>query len=165
MTGEMNRPDEARPAEHSDNEKSKLPERDDGYIPGSRNIPYRLVGEYGEELKNGKPVVTICESGSRAAIAASVLAAAGVDARPVLHGGIPDWEERGGATGQRLQHRGVDFEKPALFQRVADRADNGDALARHRARLGAHDQVHVALPHPRLFAHLFVRDGQRPQRL
>jgi rhodanese-related sulfurtransferase len=43
-------------------------------------------------------VVTICESGARAAIAASVLAAAGVDARPVLRGGIPDWEERGGAT-------------------------------------------------------------------
>jgi rhodanese-related sulfurtransferase len=76
----------------------ELHERDDGYIPGSRNIPYRLVREYGEELKNGRPVVTICESGARAAIAASVLAAAGVDARPVLRGGIPDWEERGGAT-------------------------------------------------------------------
>jgi rhodanese-related sulfurtransferase len=43
-------------------------------------------------------VVTICESGSRAAIAASVLAAAGVDARPVLHGGIPDWQVSGGHT-------------------------------------------------------------------
>jgi glyoxylase-like metal-dependent hydrolase (beta-lactamase superfamily II)/rhodanese-related sulfurtransferase len=76
----------------------ELHERDDGYIPGSRNIPYRLVREYGEELKNGRPVVTICESGARAAIAASVLAAAGVDARPVLHGGVPDWEQSGGAT-------------------------------------------------------------------
>jgi hydroxyacylglutathione hydrolase len=77
----------------------ELHERDDGYIPGSRNIPYRLVGEYGEELKaSDRPVVTICESGARAAIAASMLAAAGVDARPVLHGGIPDWEANGGAT-------------------------------------------------------------------
>ena len=77
----------------------ELHERDDGYIPGSRNIPYRLVREYGEELKAaGRPVVTICESGARAAIAASVLAAEGVDARPVLHGGIPDWEQHGGAT-------------------------------------------------------------------
>ena len=42
--------------------------------------------------------MTICESGARAAVAASVLAASGVDARPVLHGGIPDWEARGGAT-------------------------------------------------------------------
>jgi hydroxyacylglutathione hydrolase len=77
----------------------ELHERDDGYIPGSRNIPYRLVREYGHELKtDGRPVVTICESGARAAVAASVLAAAGVDARPVLDGGIPDWEARGGAT-------------------------------------------------------------------
>jgi rhodanese-related sulfurtransferase len=77
----------------------ELHERDDGFIPGSRNIPYRLVREYGEELKDeGRPVVTICESGARAAVAASVLAASGVDARPVLHGGIPDWEARGGST-------------------------------------------------------------------
>jgi rhodanese-related sulfurtransferase len=77
----------------------ELHERDDGYIPGSRNIPYRLVREYGDELKEEqRPVVTICESGARAAIAASVLAAAGVEARPVLHGGIPDWEKTGGAT-------------------------------------------------------------------
>jgi hydroxyacylglutathione hydrolase len=77
----------------------ELHERDDGYIPGSRNIPYRLVREYGEELKTtGRPVVTICESGARAVVAASVLAAAGVEARPVLHGGIPDWEANGGAT-------------------------------------------------------------------
>ena len=77
----------------------ELHERDDGYIPGSRNIPYRLVREYGDELKEEQRlVVTICESGARAAIAASVLAAAGVEARPVLHGGIPDWEENGGTT-------------------------------------------------------------------
>jgi hydroxyacylglutathione hydrolase len=77
----------------------ELYERDDGFIPGSRNIPYRLVREYGDELKDdGRLVVTICESGARAAIAASVLAASGVDARPVLHGGIPDWEARGGST-------------------------------------------------------------------
>ena len=37
-----------------------------------------------------RPIVTICESGPRAAIAASVLHAAGLDARPVLDGGIDD---------------------------------------------------------------------------
>ncbi len=42
--------------------------------------------------------MTICESGPRAAIAASVLVAAGVDARPVLDGGIADWQRRGGPT-------------------------------------------------------------------
>jgi hydroxyacylglutathione hydrolase len=67
-------------------------ERDEGYIPGSRNIPYRLVREWADDLQGGKPVVTICTSGHRAGVAASLLAAAGVDARPVLHGGVPDWD-------------------------------------------------------------------------
>jgi hydroxyacylglutathione hydrolase len=67
-------------------------ERDEGYIPGSLHIPYRLLRTSGTDgVDPGKPVVTICESGARAGIAASVLAAAGVDARPVLHGGIDDW--------------------------------------------------------------------------
>ena len=73
-------------------------ERDRGYIPGSRNIPYRLVREWADDLQGGKPVVTICNSGARAGVAASVLAASGIDARPVLHGGIDDWAERGGET-------------------------------------------------------------------
>jgi hydroxyacylglutathione hydrolase len=75
-------------------------ERDAGYIPGSRNVPYRLLRAYGASVANGKRIVTICESGARAGIAASVLAAAGVDARPVLHGGIPDWQRRGGQLVQ-----------------------------------------------------------------
>jgi hydroxyacylglutathione hydrolase len=70
-------------------------ERDDGYIPESRHIPYRLVGEFADELQNGRTVVTVCESGARAAVAASVLAAHGVPARPVLDSGIPDWRRRG----------------------------------------------------------------------
>jgi hydroxyacylglutathione hydrolase len=73
-------------------------ERDDGYIPGSRNIPYRLVREWADDLQGGKPLLTICSSGSRASVAASVLAASGIDARPVLHGGVQDWAERGGDT-------------------------------------------------------------------
>lgn len=70
-------------------------ERDDGYIPGSRNIPYRLLRAAAPPF-DGKPVVTICESGPRATIAASVLQAAGVAARPVAEGGIAEWRRRGG---------------------------------------------------------------------
>jgi hydroxyacylglutathione hydrolase len=74
-------------------------ERDEGHVPGSRHLPYRTARAAAEAgLLNGRPVVTICESGARAAIAASVLQAAGVDARPVLNGGIPDWRARGGET-------------------------------------------------------------------
>jgi hydroxyacylglutathione hydrolase len=74
-------------------------ERDEGHVPGSRHLPYRTARAAAEAgLLNGRPVVTICESGARAAIAASVLQALGIDARPVLDGGIPDWRARGGET-------------------------------------------------------------------
>jgi hydroxyacylglutathione hydrolase len=72
-------------------------ERDEGYIPGSRHIPYRLVRAFRDELENGRPVVTICSTGARAGVAASVLVAEGVHARPVLDGGIDDWQQRGHA--------------------------------------------------------------------
>jgi hydroxyacylglutathione hydrolase len=75
-------------------------ERDAGYIPGTLHIPYRLLrAAGGDGLDPDRPIVTICESGARAGIAASVLVAAGLDARPVLHGGINDW------TGPTVEFR------------------------------------------------------------
>jgi hydroxyacylglutathione hydrolase len=74
-------------------------ERDEGYIPGTRHIPYRLVrAAAGGAIDRDRPVVTLCESGARAAVAASVLAAEGYDARPVLGGGIGAWQANGGQT-------------------------------------------------------------------
>ena len=70
-------------------------ERDDGYIPGSRHVPYRLMRSCCPDLPEEVPLVTICESGPRAAIGASVLRARGYDARPVVGGGMTDWLARG----------------------------------------------------------------------
>jgi hydroxyacylglutathione hydrolase len=70
-------------------------ERDDGYIPGSRNVPYRLMRTCCPDLPEGSRVVTICNSGPRAVIAASILRAKGLDARPVADGGMADWLARG----------------------------------------------------------------------
>jgi hydroxyacylglutathione hydrolase len=70
-------------------------ERDRGYIPGSLHIPYRRIGACVEHLRDRETIVTICESGSRASTAASILAASGVDARPVLGEGVSDWRARG----------------------------------------------------------------------
>jgi len=68
-------------------------ERDTGYIPGSRNIPYRLLRKLGcGALDRSKPVVTVCESGPRAAIAASLLARDGFDARAVSPGGVASFD-------------------------------------------------------------------------
>jgi glyoxylase-like metal-dependent hydrolase (beta-lactamase superfamily II)/rhodanese-related sulfurtransferase len=71
-------------------------ERDTGYIAGSRNIPYRLLPSLGADVPTDRPVVTICESGARAGIAASILAGQGIAARPVLEGGVTAWAARGG---------------------------------------------------------------------
>jgi rhodanese-related sulfurtransferase len=75
-------------------------ERDRGSIPGSHHLPYRVARQTAESglCSAGHPIVTICETGSRAGIAASVLQAAGLDARPVLEGGMAEWRERGGET-------------------------------------------------------------------
>ena len=73
-------------------------ERDSGYIAGSRNIPYRLIALGAAELPDDRPLVTICESGPRAAIAASILSSRGYDARAVADGGIDDWQSSGRPT-------------------------------------------------------------------
>jgi hydroxyacylglutathione hydrolase len=73
-------------------------ERDDGYIPESRHIPYRRVRDFAGELAADGTVVTICQTGARASLAASILAAEGVSARPVIAGGVPDWEAAGKPT-------------------------------------------------------------------
>jgi rhodanese-related sulfurtransferase len=73
-------------------------ERDTGYIAGSLNIPYRLLALGEANLPRDKPIVTICETGPRAAIAASILAARGFDAHPVVNGGIDSWMAAGKPT-------------------------------------------------------------------
>jgi len=70
-------------------------ERDEGYIPGTRNVPYRLMRTCCPDLPEDQPIVTICNSGPRAAIAASILRARGLDARPVVDGGMNEWLARG----------------------------------------------------------------------
>jgi hydroxyacylglutathione hydrolase len=73
-------------------------ERDESYIPESRHIPYRRVRDFADELGGDGTVVTICQTGARASLAASILAAEGVKARPVITGGVPDWEAAGKPT-------------------------------------------------------------------
>jgi hydroxyacylglutathione hydrolase len=69
-------------------------ERDSGYIPGSTNVPYRLLRKLGcGALDRTKPVITVCESGPRAAIAASLLQREGFDVSAVAGGGIADFAD------------------------------------------------------------------------
>jgi glyoxylase-like metal-dependent hydrolase (beta-lactamase superfamily II)/rhodanese-related sulfurtransferase len=69
-------------------------ERDSGYIPGSQSVPYRLLRKLGcGALDRSRPVVTVCESGPRAAIAASLLQREGFDVRAVADGGVADFAD------------------------------------------------------------------------
>jgi glyoxylase-like metal-dependent hydrolase (beta-lactamase superfamily II)/rhodanese-related sulfurtransferase len=69
-------------------------EREDAPLPGSRHVPYREIEAAAADLPADRTIVTICESGARATVAASILAAHGLDARPVVHGGFRDLRER-----------------------------------------------------------------------
>ena len=54
-------------------------ERAEGVVPGAILVPYRLVGTAPPtELDPARPVFTICASGARAMLAASLLARAGL---------------------------------------------------------------------------------------
>jgi hydroxyacylglutathione hydrolase len=70
-----------------------------GHLPGARNIELGALPSQAAGVQ-GRPVVTMCGHGERAATAASVLERAGHTRVAVLPGGPPDWAD---ATGQALE--------------------------------------------------------------
>jgi len=63
-------------------------------IPGSQHIHVGDLPEHVDHVRPGNPIWTICESGHRAAISASLLQRAGLEARPVIGGGVSGWAAR-----------------------------------------------------------------------
>jgi rhodanese-related sulfurtransferase len=60
-------------------------------LPGAIRVPYReLRVAPPAELDPKRPVYTICVSGARATLSASLLARQGFDARAVVGGGVED---------------------------------------------------------------------------
>ncbi len=68
-------------------------EWDDGHVPGARHIPLGLLPARFDELPPG-PVVMQCLTGSRSAIAASIVAARGREVWN-LEGGFAAWKKAG----------------------------------------------------------------------
>jgi rhodanese-related sulfurtransferase len=70
----------------------ELAEWDDGHVPGSLHTPYHDLGRaLPEGLDEQRPIAAICNSGPRAAVAASLLKRYGYDdVIPVVDGGVPD---------------------------------------------------------------------------
>jgi hydroxyacylglutathione hydrolase len=82
-------------------------ERDEwvkGHIPGSLHLPYHDIHALPDELDPERPVATICASGQRSAVAASLVARLG--AERVLHvveGGVGTWEREGNPVERGTQ--------------------------------------------------------------
>jgi hydroxyacylglutathione hydrolase len=70
-------------------------EWDAGHLPGARHIPLGSVAAFADELGRAGALVMQCETGSRSAIAASVLLARGVTNVANLTGGFSAWKEAG----------------------------------------------------------------------
>ncbi|MFL5859606.1 MAG: rhodanese-like domain-containing protein [Solirubrobacteraceae bacterium] len=71
-------------------------EWDEGHIPGSVHTPYHDISDIPGEIDPMAPIATICSSGQRSAVAASLLLRAG--AREVIHvadGGVGTWAHHG----------------------------------------------------------------------
>lgn len=66
-----------------------------GHIAGSVLIPLGKLRERAGELPRDVPTVVICQTGSRSAIGASVLATEGIADVANLVGGVVDWERAG----------------------------------------------------------------------
>jgi glyoxylase-like metal-dependent hydrolase (beta-lactamase superfamily II)/rhodanese-related sulfurtransferase len=65
-----------------------------GVIPGSRQIFLGDLPERLAEIPSGRQTWTVCASGRRAAVAASVLDRAGVPVGVIARGGVPTWVAR-----------------------------------------------------------------------
>jgi hydroxyacylglutathione hydrolase len=66
-----------------------------GHLPGALHIPVGHLGARLAEIPRDKPIVVQCETGSRSAIAVSVLQRLGVPNAANLAGGIVAWQEGG----------------------------------------------------------------------
>jgi hydroxyacylglutathione hydrolase len=71
-----------------------------GHLPGARNIELGALTSQADSVQ-GRPVVTMCGHGERAATAASVLERAGHTGVAVLPGGPPEWADATGLTLER----------------------------------------------------------------
>ncbi|MBG0741530.1 rhodanese-like domain-containing protein [Paeniglutamicibacter antarcticus] len=63
-------------------------------IPGARHIPLGELPERFKDLDKSRPVIAVCRSGRRSAVAAEQLAAAGFTAY-TMPGGMLDWTAAG----------------------------------------------------------------------
>jgi len=97
-----------------------------GHIDGSRHIPQDELEDRSREIGRGRPVVTVCRSGNRSALAAEELRAEGFAAES-LDGGLIAWVEGGlalvtddGQPGEVVAPEPPPDDRPVEHQRLQD---------------------------------------------
>ena len=66
-----------------------------GHIPAAVHLPLVELEQRLDELPRGRPLIVHCQSGSRAAIAASLLKAKGFSDVRLFTGGFAEWRAAG----------------------------------------------------------------------
>lgn len=70
-------------------------EHHDGHVPGSLNIPHMATLPRARELAADKPILFICKSGQRSAVAAEFAASVGLTDLYSVEGGHDAWAKAG----------------------------------------------------------------------
>jgi hydroxyacylglutathione hydrolase len=66
-----------------------------GHVPGSFNVPVTELEQRLREIPGDRPLIVHCQTGMRAAIAASLLVAKGFDHVRLFPGGFAEWHAAG----------------------------------------------------------------------
>jgi hydroxyacylglutathione hydrolase len=74
-------------------------EWDAGHLPGSLNLPVAELRPRLDEIPRGRPLIVHCQTGARAAIAASLLRAEGFKDVRLFRGGFAQWQAAGRPVG------------------------------------------------------------------
>ncbi|MEZ4553941.1 MAG: rhodanese-like domain-containing protein [Dehalococcoidia bacterium] len=67
----------------------------EGHVPGAINIPHMATLPRNAELARDKPIVFICKTGARSAVAAEFASAVGLTELFNVEGGTMDWIKAG----------------------------------------------------------------------
>ncbi len=70
-------------------------EWEEGHVPGARHVPLAELTSRLDELRGAEPIAVHCQGGSRSAVAASVLCAAGFNDVSNVEGGFAAWVRAG----------------------------------------------------------------------
>ena len=70
-------------------------EHHDGHVPGSLNIPHMATLPRAGELAGDRPILFICKSGQRSAVAAEFAASVGLTQLYNVEGGHDAWAKAG----------------------------------------------------------------------